>query len=56
MLMGIVGYFCVPTVASWIVQAGGAGAYGKGLNKGAGVVGGMAGATAGHIMGRLKGR
>ena len=28
MIIGIVGYFCVPTVASWIIQAGGAGSYG----------------------------
>ncbi len=56
MLIGIVGYFCVPTVAGWIVQAGGSGAYGKNVNKLAGVAGGAAGATTGHIAGKLKGR
>lgn len=29
MIIGIIGYFCVPTVSSWIIQAGGAGAYGE---------------------------
>jgi conjugative transposon TraJ protein len=56
MLIGIVGYFCVPTISSWIIQAGGAGAYGKGVNKSAGVATGAAGATSGHISGKLKGR
>lgn len=60
MLIGIVGYFCVPTVASWIVQAGGAGAYGKSVNtvvaKGGGMAAGTAGATTGHVAGKLKGR
>ena len=56
MLIGIVGYFCVPTVAGWIVQAGGSGAYAKNVNKLAGMAGGAAGATTGHIAGKLKGR
>jgi conjugative transposon TraJ protein len=56
MIIGIIGYLCVPTISSWIVQAGGTGAYGKAVNKGAAVVGGMSGATSGHISGKLKGR
>ena len=32
MIIGIIGYFCVPTVSSWIIQAGGAGAYGQKAN------------------------
>jgi conjugative transposon TraJ protein len=60
MLIGIVGYFCVPTVASWIVQAGGAGAYGRNVNratgKASGMVGGFAGAATGRVSGKLKGR
>lgn len=56
MLIGIAGYFCVPTVAGWIVQAGSSGAYGKAVNKGAGAVMGALGAISGHITGKLKGR
>ncbi len=56
MLIGIVGYFCVPTIAGWIVQAGGSGAYGKNINKGAGLAGSASGAVSGHISGKLKGR
>jgi conjugative transposon TraJ protein len=56
MLIGIVGYFCVPSISNWIVQAGGTGAYGKGVNKAAGVTGGASGAVSGHISGKLKGR
>ena len=32
MLIGIIGYFTVPTVAGWIVQAGGAGNYNRNIN------------------------
>ena len=60
MIIGIIGYFFVPTVASWIVQAGGGGAYNKGVNsaamRGGSMVSGAAGATAGHVTGKLKGR
>lgn len=57
MIIGIVGYFSVPTVASWIIQAGGAGNYNKNLgnvaNKSGAMVGAGAGAVAGNITGRL---
>ena len=33
MLIGIIGYFTVPTVAGWIVQAGGAGNFSRNLNR-----------------------
>jgi len=33
MLIGIIGYFCVPTVAGWIIQAGGISNYGRNVNK-----------------------
>lgn len=60
LLIGIVGYFTIPTVAGWIVQAGGMGNFGKNVNQTAtktgAVTGGAAGATAGNIMGRLKGK
>jgi conjugative transposon TraJ protein len=60
MIIGIIGYFCVPTVANWIVQAGGVGQYGRNVNKtvvGTGrVVAGTAGSVTGNITGKLFGR
>jgi conjugative transposon TraJ protein len=59
MLIGIVGYFTIPSVAGWIVQAGGMGSYGKNVNsaavKGTSVAGGAMGAASGNILGRIKG-
>lgn len=56
MLIGILGYFTVPTVASWIVQSGGGGNYSKAVNtvgtKAGATAGGYLGATAGNIMGK----
>ncbi|MDR2948459.1 MAG: conjugative transposon protein TraJ [Prevotella sp.] len=58
LLIGIVGFFTIPTVAGWIIQAGGMGNYGKNVNqstsKGASVAGAGAGAAGGNIVGRLK--
>lgn len=67
LLIGIIGFFTVPTVAGWIVEAGGGiGNYGRNLSstsqtagRGA-LVGGKgiaaaAGATVGNIGGRIKG-
>ncbi|MDR2882506.1 MAG: conjugative transposon protein TraJ [Alistipes sp.] len=60
MIIGIVGYFCVPTVAKWIVQAGGAGQYGRNVNRffvSTGQrVAGVAGSVVGNITGQLTGR
>ena len=58
LIIGIIGYFTIPTVANWIVQAGGgAGNYGKNVNqtasKAGSIVGGAAGATVGNVAGRL---
>jgi hypothetical protein len=59
MLIGIVGYFTIPSVAGWIVQAGGMGNYGKNVNsaamKGTSIAGGALGASGGNILGRIKG-
>ena len=56
MIIGIIGYFTIPTVAGWIIQAGGMGSYGRNVNQTAGKAGGfagsVAGATAGNVMGR----
>ena len=58
MLIGIVGYFVVPTVSGWIIQAGGMGNYGKNLNqsvqKSGAIAGAGAGAVGGNIVGKLK--
>lgn len=60
MLIGIIGYFTVPTVAGWIVQAGGAGNFSRNLNRTATKTGGLAagagGAVLGNIGGRLRGK
>ena len=47
MLIGIIGYFTVPTVAGWIVQAGGAGNYSRNINRTATKAGGFAARAAG---------
>jgi hypothetical protein len=60
MLIGIVGYFTIPTVSNWIISAGGSGAYNRNLNtsaaKAGGAAGAVAGAAAGNITGRLRGK
>ena len=60
LIIGIIGYFTIPTVAGWIIQSGGAGAYGSAVNKTAakagGVAGGVAGSVAGNVGGRLLGK
>jgi len=60
MIIGIIGYFTIPTVAGWIIQAGGMGNYGRNVSNTAGkagsVAGGVAGATAGNVGGRLVGK
>jgi conjugative transposon TraJ protein len=56
-IIGIIGYFSVPTVANWVIQAGGMGNYGRNVNTGAikagSFVAGAAGSAAGNITGRL---
>jgi len=56
MLIGIVGYFTIPTVANWIISAGGMGSYNRNVNKAGSFAAGTAGATAGNIAGRLIGK
>ena len=60
MLIGIIGYFTVPTVAGWIVQAGGGGNYIRIINrtatKAGGFAAGAAGSGLGNIGGRLRGK
>lgn len=57
MIMGIIGYFTIPTVSGWIIQAGGAGNFIRNVNqttaKTGNIVGAGTGAVAGNIGGRL---
>jgi len=52
LVIGIVGYFTIPTVSGWIIQAGGMGSYNRSINNMASLAGkraaGAAGAVAGH--------
>lgn len=57
LIIGIIGYFTIPTVAGWIVQAGGgAGNYGKNVNQTASKTGSIAGGAAGAAVGNVTGR
>ncbi len=57
MIIGIVGYFTIPTVTGWIIQAGGAGNFTRNVNQAAmkagNIASGGAGAAAGNIGGQL---
>lgn len=60
LIIGIIGYFSIPTVAGWIIQAGGGGSFNRNVNtaaaKGAALAGGVAGSAAGNVAGRLLGK
>lgn len=60
LIIGIIGYFAIPTVAGWIIHSGGMGAYGNAVNKTAGkasnVASSVAGSTLGNAGGRLLGK
>lgn len=56
MIIGIVGYFTVPTVAGWIIQAGGGGNYLQKLDSTGRKAGNIAGAGAGWASGNVLGR
>ena len=51
-IIGIVGYFTIPTVANWVIQAS-MGNFGRNVNTAAAMAGGAAGAAAGNVVGRL---
>jgi hypothetical protein len=57
LIIGIIGYFSIPTVAGWIIQAGGGGSFNRNVNtaaaKGGALAGGIAGSAAGNVAGRL---
>jgi len=56
MIIGIIGYFTIPTVANWIISAGGMGAYNRNINAAASRTGAVAGAAAGAATGNISGR
>jgi len=60
LIIGIIGYFTIPTVAGWIIQAGGMGNYGRNVGNTAGkagsIAGGAAGAATGNVAGRILGK
>lgn len=56
MIIGIVGYFTIPTVTGWIIQAGGAGNFTRNVNQAAMKSGNLAGAGAGSVAGNIGGR
>jgi conjugative transposon TraJ protein len=56
MLIGIVGYFTVPTVAGWIIQSGGAGNFARNVHQTATKTGNLAGAGSGAAAGNIAGR
>ena len=56
MIIGIIGYFTIPTVSGWIIQAGGMGNYGRNVNQTASKAGGFAGSVAGATAGNVAGR
>ncbi len=56
MIIGIIGYFTIPTVAGWIIQAGGMGSYGRSINSTAMTGGRIGGSIAGGVAGNIVGR
>lgn len=56
MLIGIVGYFTIPTVASWIIHSGGVGNYGKQVNTYAVKAGSYAAGVGGSMSGNASGK
>lgn len=54
LIIGIIGYFSIPTVAEWVIQSGGgaSGAMG-GINKAGTFAAGVAGGVAGNMAGRM---
>jgi conjugative transposon TraJ protein len=56
MIIGIIGYFTIPTVTGWIIQAGGAGNYTRNVNQATQKAGNIAGAGTGAAAGNIGGR
>ena len=56
LVIGIIGYFTVPTVTGWVIQAGGAGNFMRNVNQTAMKSGTVAGAAVGSVTGNISGR
>lgn len=56
MIIGIIGYFTIPTVTGWVIQAGGMGNYTRNVNQSAQKAGNLAGAGAGSVTGNIGGQ
>ena len=56
MIIGIVGYFTIPTVTGWVIQAGGAGNFMRNMNKTVSTAGNIATAGAGATVGNISGQ
>ena len=56
MIMGIIGYFTIPTVSGWIIQAGGAGNFIRNVNQTTTKTGNIVGAGTGAVVGNIGGR
>lgn len=56
MIIGIIGYFTIPTVTGWIIQAGGAGNFTRNVNQSAMKTGNIAGASVGSTVGNIGGK
>lgn len=52
LIIGIIGYFSIPTVAEWVIQSGGAGGAMSGINRAGSFATGVAGGMAGNAIGR----
>ena len=56
MIIGIIGYFTIPTVSNWIIQAGGMGNMNRNINSTANKAGSGAGAVVGAATGNAGGK
>lgn len=56
LIIGIIGYFTIPSVSGWIIQAGGMGNMSRNINNTASKAGNIAGAGAGAVAGNIAGR
>jgi conjugative transposon TraJ protein len=57
LIIGIIGYFSIPTVSEWVIQAGGGASGGLGgINKAGSFTTGVAGGLAGNAIGRTVNR
>ena len=53
MINAIEAYFTIPTVASWIVSAGGTSAYNRNVARAGSIAGAAVGAASGKVTGKL---